>query len=206
MLTISKVTSSLPLSTQTQLPMHPTSQINFPPPSYPFLTSMPQSKPKQLSKDPTHHGSIPKFSKPSGNIVDLSDVGVAKSLPLIAWNSEPNATQSDPWFPKPNPILIFVQSCNWIICQSANPRTLENPQHNSSSKSFKLTSRVPRCIIPCQHIPWLFQRQNWTHPQQIFTISFSWSVSFSTCPASKADQIYSSHSHWNLQTHFCFWK
>ena len=29
---------------------------------------------------------------------------------------------------------------------------------------------------------------------------------FSTCPASKDDQFYSSHSHWNLQTHFCFWK
>ena len=83
-------------------------------------------------------------------------------------------------------VLIFVQSCNWIICQSSY--TLENPQHNSSSKSFKLTSRVPRCIIPCQHIPWFFQRQNWTHTHQIFTIWFSWSVSFSTCPTSKADE------------------
>ena len=101
-------------------------------------------------------------------------------------------------------VLIFVQSCNWIFCQSSH--TLENPQHNSSSKSFKLTSRVPRCIIPCQHIPWYFQRQNWTHPHQIFTIWFSWSVSFSTCPTFKADQFYSSHSHWNSQTHFCFWK
>ena len=84
MLTTSKVTFSLPLSTQSQLPMHPTSQINFPPPSDPFLTSMPQLKPKQLYKDPTLHGLIPKFSKPSGNAVDLSDVGVAGSLPLTA--------------------------------------------------------------------------------------------------------------------------
>ena len=50
-------------------------------------------------------------------------------------------------------IRIFVQSCNWIIWQS--PHTLENPQHNSSSKSFKLTSR---CTIPCQHISWFFSK------------------------------------------------
>ena len=84
-------------------------------------------------------------------------------------------------------ILIFVQSCTE---SSDNPRhTLENPQHNSSPKPFKLTSRVPRCTIPGQHIPWFLQRQNWTHPHQIFTIWFSWSVSFSTCPASQADQF-----------------
>ena len=29
---------------------------------------------------------------------------------------------------------------------------------------------------------------------------------FPPAPASKDDQFYSSHSHWNLQTHFCFWK
>ena len=103
MLTTSKMTFLLPLSTQSQLPMHPTLQINFPPPSDPFSTSMPQSKPKQLSKDPTLHGLTPKFSKPSGNAVDLSDVGVAGSLPLTAKNSEPNVIQSDPSFPKPNP-------------------------------------------------------------------------------------------------------
>ena len=103
MLTISKVTSSLPLSTQIQHPMHPTWQINSPPPSNPFSTSMPQSNPKLLSKDPTHHGLIPKFSKPSVSAVDLSDVGVAGSLPLTAWNFELSATQSDPSFPKPNP-------------------------------------------------------------------------------------------------------
>ena len=40
MLTISKVTSSLPLSTQTQPLMPPTLQINFPPPSNPFSTSI----------------------------------------------------------------------------------------------------------------------------------------------------------------------
>ena len=72
------------LSTQTQPLMPPTLQINFPPPSNPFSTSMPQSNPKLLSKDPTHHGLTPKFSKPSENVVDLSDVGVAGSLPLIA--------------------------------------------------------------------------------------------------------------------------
>ena len=49
-------------------------------------------KSKLLSKDPTPHGLIPKFYKPSENVVDLSDVGVAGSLPLTAWNSEPNAT------------------------------------------------------------------------------------------------------------------
>ena len=103
MLTTSKMTFLLPLSTQSQLPMHPTLQINFPPPSDPFSTSMPQLKPKQLSKDPTLHGLTPKFSKPSGNAVDLSDVGVAGSLPLTAKNSEPNVIQSDPSFPKPNP-------------------------------------------------------------------------------------------------------
>ena len=101
MLTISKVTSSFPLSTQTQ---PSTLQISFPLPSNPFSTSMPQSDPKLLSKDPTHHGLIPKFSKPSENVVDLSDVGVAGSLPLTAWNSGPIATLlSDPLFPKPNP-------------------------------------------------------------------------------------------------------
>ena len=103
MLTTSKVTFLLPLSTQSQPPMHPTLQINFPLHSDPFLTSMPQSKPKQLSKDPTLHGLTPKFSKPSGNAVDLSDVGVAGSLPLTAKNFEPNVIQSDPSFPKPNP-------------------------------------------------------------------------------------------------------
>ena len=46
-----------------------------------FVSSL---APKQLSKDPTLHGFIPKFSKPSGNTVDLSDVGVAGSLPLTA--------------------------------------------------------------------------------------------------------------------------
>ena len=84
MLRTSKVTSSLPLSTQIQHPMHPILQINFPPPSNPFSTSMPQSNPKLSSKDPTYHGLIPKFYKPSENVVDLSDVGVAGSLPLTA--------------------------------------------------------------------------------------------------------------------------
>ena len=84
MLKISKATSSLPLSTQTQPPTPPTLQTNFPPPSNPFSTSMPQSDPKLLSKDPTHHGLIPKFSRPNESVVDLSDVGVAGSLPLTA--------------------------------------------------------------------------------------------------------------------------
>ena len=55
MLTTSKATSSLTLSTQNQLPMHPTSQINFNPPSDLFLPSMPQSEPKQLSKGQRAH-------------------------------------------------------------------------------------------------------------------------------------------------------
>ena len=49
-----------------------------------------------------------------------------------------------------------------------------------------------------------FSKTNLSHPHQIFTISFPWSVSFSTCPASKAGQFYFSHFHWNLQTDFCF--
>ena len=52
MLTISKMTSSLPLSTQTQPSMPPTLQINFPPPSNPFSTSMPQSDPKTVVQRP----------------------------------------------------------------------------------------------------------------------------------------------------------
>ena len=62
-------------------------------------------------------------------------------------------------------ILIFVQSCNPINLQSSH--TLENPKHNSSLKSVKLTSRIPRCILPRQHIPSPFQIQNWLHPPQI---------------------------------------
>ena len=155
MLITSKVTFSLPLSTQSQLPMHPTSQINFPPPSDPFLTSMPQLKPKRLSKDPTLHGLIPKFSKPNGNAVDLSDVGVAGKSPFdrMKFRAQCNSVRSLIF---QSQILVFVQSCNRIIRQPSH--TLENPKHNSSSKSLKLTSRIPRCIFPCQHIPWLFQR------------------------------------------------
>ena len=44
---------------------------------------------------------------------------------------------------------------NRIIRQLSH--ILENPKHNSS-KYLKLTSRVPRYIFSCQHIPWLFQR------------------------------------------------
>ena len=76
--------------------------------------------PKLLSKDPTHHGLTPKFSKPSENVVDLSDVGVAGSLPLTARNSEPNAILSDPSFPKPSPSFLS----NLITESSDNPRTL----------------------------------------------------------------------------------
>ena len=58
-------------------------------------------------------------------------------LPLTAWNSEPNSTQSDLLFPKPNPVF---QSCNWIKCQSL--LTLETHQYNSSSKFFEFNSLV----------------------------------------------------------------
>ena len=74
-------------------------------------------------------------------------------LPLTAWNSEPNAAQSDPSFPKPNP---FFQSCNWNTESNANARTPWKPMnhmpifahpgnpsiYNSSSKSFKFNSLV----------------------------------------------------------------
>ena len=70
--------------------------------------------------------------------VDLSDVGDARSLPSTSQNSEPIATQWDPSFPKPN---IFLQSCNWIICQSSH--TLETRQHISSSKFFKPLPESP---------------------------------------------------------------
>ena len=69
--------------------------------------------PKLLSKDPTHHGFIPKFSKPSGNIVDSSDVGIDRSLHLTAWNSKPNQSSQmiQGSFMQ---ILNFVQSYNWM--------------------------------------------------------------------------------------------
>ena len=111
-------------------------QINFPPTSNPFSTSMPQSNPKLLSKDPTHHGLTPKFSKPSENVVDLSDVGVAGSLPLTARNSEPNAILSDPSFPKPSPHFLS----NLVTESSDNPRTLwitlNTILHRNPSNSF----------------------------------------------------------------------
>ena len=156
MLTTSKMTFLLPLSTQSQLPMHPTLQINFPPPSDPFSTSMPQLKPKQLSKDPTLHGLTPKFSKPSGNAVRLERCWrPLEVLPLTAkkFRAQCNSVRSLISKAKSS---FFVQSGNRIIHQSSY--TLENPEHNSSSKSLKLISRVPRCVFPCQHIPWLFQR------------------------------------------------
>ena len=61
---------------------------------------------------------------------------------------------------------------------------MKTHQHNSSSKFFKFTPSVSRCILPCQH------RQTWTHPHRIFAIWFYWSVSFFICPASEADQFY----------------
>ena len=112
--------SRFPLSTQSQLPMHPTLQINFPPPSDPFLTSMPQLKPKQLSKDPILHGLTPKFSKPSGNAVDLNDVGVAGSPPLTAkkFRAQCNSVRS---------LVSKAKSSflsNLVTESSTNPRTL----------------------------------------------------------------------------------
>ena len=102
-------------------------------------------------------------------------------------------------------VLIFVQSCNRIICtipaHSGKPSTqffIENLQTHFQS---------PQMHHPLPTHSLIFSyRQNWTHPHQICTIWFSWSVSFSNCPTSKDDQFYSSHSHWNSQTHFCFWK
>ena len=61
---------------------------------------------------------IAQFAEPRNNAVDLSDVGDAGSLPLTARNSKPNATQSDPSFPKPS--LFF----NLVTESYANPCTL----------------------------------------------------------------------------------
>ena len=119
-LTISKVTSSLPLSTQTQHPIHPTLQINFPPPANPFSTSMPQSNQKLLSKDLTHHGLIPKFSKPSVNVIDLSDVGVAQSLLLTARNFKLNANSVRSLISKAKSSFLS----NIVTESSDNPRSL----------------------------------------------------------------------------------
>ena len=100
MLTTSKMTFLLPLSTHAK----PASNASDLADQFSSTLRHPdihaQLKPKQL---PTLQGLTPKFSKPSGNAVDLSDVGVAGSLPLTAKNSEPNVIQSDPSFPKPNP-------------------------------------------------------------------------------------------------------
>ena len=136
MLTTSKMTFLLPLSTHSQLPMHPTLQINFPPPSDPFSTSMPQLKSKQLSKDPTLHGLTPKFSKPSGNAVDLSDVGVAGSPPFDRkkFRAQCNSVRS---------LISKAKSSflsNLVTESSTNPRilwkTLNTILHRNPSNSF----------------------------------------------------------------------
>ena len=101
--------------------------------------------------------------------------------------------------------ILFVQSCNWIIRQSSH--TLENPQHNSFTET--LQTRLPEspdAPVPVPwHIPWFLQRQNWTHPHQIFThlillIRFffhlprlpSWSMFDSSHVSLKFDKLISS--------------
>ena len=77
---------------------------------------------------------------------------------------------------------------NLVTESYAIPRTpwklINTILHQNSSNIFP----VSRCILSCQHR--LLRRQNWTRPHQIFTSWFSWSVSFSICPASEADQFY----------------
>ena len=63
-------TSSLPLSTQTQHPMHPTWQINFPPPSGSILDIGCPNQIQNCCPKTPHTILIPKFSKPSVNVVD----------------------------------------------------------------------------------------------------------------------------------------
>ena len=94
-------------------------------------------------------------NSPSQTGTHLSDVGVAGSLPLTAWNSEHNAIQSDPSYPKPNP-----RFCPILVTESsAHPRTLwktlNTILHRNPSNSLP---ESPDASSPCQHIPWLFQR------------------------------------------------
>ena len=110
-------------------------------------------------------------------------------FPLTAWNSEPNATQSDPSFPKSNPFSNLVTESNanartpwkplnqtpilahpgnpWIICQSLH--TLETHQYNSSSKSFKFNSLV---------------QSSQTLSISLFLAEFLSVIQRSSCPAS----------------------
>ena len=149
MLTISKVTSSLPLSTQTQHPMHPTWQINFPPPSNPFSTSMPNQI-QTVVQRPHTPWINPEILQAKRERSRLERCWRRWKSPFDRMKI-PSSMQLSPIPHFQSQILIFVQSCNRIIRQSSH--TLENPQHNSSPKPFKLTSRVPRCTIPGQHIP-----------------------------------------------------
>ena len=119
MLTTSKVTFLLPLSTQSQPPMHPTLQINFPLHSDPFLTSMPQSKPKQLSKDPTLHGLTRNSPSQAGT---QSTWAMLASLEVSLWpqkfRAQCNSVRS---------LISKAKSSflsNLVTESSTNPRTL----------------------------------------------------------------------------------
>ena len=71
--------------------------------------------------------------------------------------------------------------------RTRNRRTRNRRTRNRRTRNRRNAKTPSRCILPCQHR--LLQRQTWTHPHQIFVIWFSWSVSFSICPASEADQF-----------------
>ena len=84
----------------------------------------------------TLHGLTPKFSKPNGNAVDLSDVGVAGSLPLTAkkFRAQCNSVRS---------LISKAKSSflsNLVTESSTNPRTLwktlNTILHRNPSNSF----------------------------------------------------------------------
>ena len=142
MLTTSKVTFSLPLSTQSQLPMHPTLQINF---SFTLRSIIDIHVPIKTT-------TVVKRSHTPG-INSSSQAGTQSTWAMLASlevSLRPQKIPSPMQFSQiphfQSQILILVQSCNRIIRRSSH--TQENPKHNSSSKSPKITSRVPRCIFP----------------------------------------------------------
>ena len=91
-----------------------------------------------------------------------------------------------------SPFSSFQHSHRWT---PYGPNHLPSSAHSGKPSTqffieiLQTHFQSPQMHHPLPTLPWFFQRQNWTHPHQIFTIWFSWSVSFSTCPTSKADQF-----------------
>ena len=83
------------------------------------------------------------------NVFDLSD----NVFSLTAWNSEPNATQSDPSFLKPNP---FFQSCNWIKCSilahPGNPWIICQSVHTLETHQYSMPI-IKHPDKPMNHMP-----------------------------------------------------